>query len=121
MVQPIPAEAGRCQRYDYHCWRVGTCNLVVTFCPRRAWQHITITRQRTKSDFARQVRALVDVYFPSLQIRLVVDNLNIRVASALYETFEAAEARCILRQLHFHYTPVHASWLNIVESAVLSS
>src|SRR3954469_9249735 len=34
---------------------------------------------------------------------------------AMYETFPAAEAYRILRRLEFHYTPKHASWLNMVE------
>jgi len=45
----------------------------------------------------------------------VLDNLSTHTASALYETFEPAEARRILRRLEFHYTPKHASWLNMVE------
>ena len=36
-------------------------------------------------------------------------------AGALYEAFAPAEARRILRRLEFHYTPKHASWLNMVE------
>jgi hypothetical protein len=35
--------------------------------------------------------------------------------AALYETFSPAEARRVLRRLEFHYTPKHASWLNMVE------
>src|SRR4051794_23419261 len=34
---------------------------------------------------------------------------------SLYETFPAAEAHRILERLEFHYTPKHASWLNMVE------
>jgi hypothetical protein len=33
----------------------------------------------------------------------------------LYKALPAAEARRILRWLEFHYTPKHASWLNMVE------
>lgn len=33
----------------------------------------------------------------------------------MYESLEPAEARRILRRLEFHYTPKHASWLNMVE------
>lgn len=36
-------------------------------------------------------------------------------ARALYQTFPAPEAHRILRRLEFHYTPKHASWLNMVE------
>ncbi len=48
-------------------------------------------------------------------IRVVQDNLNTHTAGALYETFPAAEARRILQRLEFHYTPKHASWLNMAE------
>ncbi len=123
VIQPVPATSGKRRRYDYLYRREGTCNLFVTFCPRQSWRHVTVTQQRTKADFARQMRALVDVYFPkALQIRLVLANLNIHVPSALYETFGAVEARRILRRLVFYYTPLHASWLNMVELeiAVLS-
>ena len=36
-------------------------------------------------------------------------------AGALHETFPAPEAHRILQRLEFHYTPKHASWLNMVE------
>jgi len=122
--QPIAALPGQRRRYDYHYRREGTANLFIAFCPRQGWRHITVTERRTKQDFALQMQALVDVHFPeALQVRLVLDNLNIHVASALYETFAPAEARRILRRLEFHFTPVHASWLNMVELelAVLSA
>lgn len=74
------------------------------------------TQQRTKVNFAHQMKTLVDVYRPDADcIRLVVDNLNIHHPATLYETFEPQEANRILRKLEFHYTPKHASWLNQVE------
>ena len=48
-------------------------------------------------------------------IRVVQDNLSTHSAGALYEAIAPAEARRILRRLEFHYTPKHASWLNMVE------
>lgn len=75
-----------------------------------------MTDRRTKSDFAQCMKDLVDVHFPQAQvIRVVLDNLNTHDLSSLYETFEPAEARRIARQLEFHYTPKHGSWLNMVE------
>jgi len=41
--------------------------------------------------------------------------LSTHTAGALYETFPAPEAHRILQRLEFHYTPKHASWLNMVE------
>jgi hypothetical protein len=62
------------------------------------------------------MRELVDVHYPDAgYIRVVQDNLSTHSAGALYEAFPPAEARRILRRLEFHYTPKHASWLNMVE------
>ena len=46
---------------------------------------------------------------------MVLDNLPAHSAAALYHAFDPAEARRILRRLEFHFTPKHASWLNMVE------
>ncbi len=62
------------------------------------------------------MRELVDVHYPDAAcIRVVQDNLSTHSPGALYEAFAPAEARRILRRLEFHYTPKHASWLNMVE------
>lgn len=80
------------------------------------WRHIEVTERRTKADFAKQMKNLVDVCYRDADvIRLVVDNLNIHTPSALYEVFPPQEARRIIQKLEFHYTPKHASWLNQVE------
>ncbi len=44
-----------------------------------------------------------------------MDNLNTHCLSALYETFPPARALAIAERLAFHFTPVHGSWLNMVE------
>jgi hypothetical protein len=46
---------------------------------------------------------------------VVMDNLSTHNPGALYETFPAPEAHRILQRLELHYTPKHASWLNMVE------
>lgn len=62
------------------------------------------------------MKYLVDVLFPETTlIRVVLDNLNTHTPAALDQTFAPAEARRILNQLEFHYTPKHGSWLNMVE------
>src|SRR5258707_13371955 len=59
---------------------------------------------------------LVDGHYSQAeQIRVVMDNLSTHSPGALYEAFPAPEARRLLRRLEFHYTPKHASWLNMVE------
>ncbi|WP_081462890.1 transposase [Trichormus azollae] len=56
------------------------------------------------------------MYYPQADvIPLVVDNLNIHTPSILYEFLSLRQARCIIQQLGFNYTPKHTSWLNQVE------
>ena len=46
---------------------------------------------------------------------LVMDNLNIHSTASLYKAFEPDAARRIAQRLEIHYTPIHASWLNMAE------
>jgi hypothetical protein len=62
------------------------------------------------------MRKLVDIRFPDAElIRVVLDNLSSHSGGALYEAFDASEARRIFRKLEFHYMPKHGSWLNMAE------
>jgi len=113
---PLPARPGQPEGYDCEYKREGTANLFLFVQPLQGWRQVNVTKQRTKQDFARQMRLLVDGYFPTAErIRLVVDNLNTHTPAALYETFTPDEARRITRKLEFHYTPKHGSWLNMAE------
>ena len=67
-------------------------------------------------DFAHCMKWLVDEVHPEAEfIRVILDNLNTHKPAALYVTFPPAEALRILKKLEFHYTPKHASWLNMAE------
>jgi transposase len=113
---PIPAEPGQLERFDCEYSRNGTRNLFVFLDAHRSWRHVKVTERRTAQDFAHCMRELSDVHYPHAErIRVVLDNLSTHSAAALYETFPPAEARRVLRRLEFHYTPKHASWLNMVE------
>lgn len=114
--QPIPAAPGRLGRYDCEYRRNGTVNLFIFLDAHRSWRKVKVTEQRTARDFAQCMRDLVEVHYPQAeQIRVVLDNLSTHSAGALYEAFPAPEAHRILGRLEFHYTPKHASWLNMVE------
>ncbi len=113
---PIVAKRGRLRKIDYEYKRNGTANLFVTVDRHAGKRKVTVTDRRTKTDFALQMKELVDVDYPEADlVRVVLDNLNTHRAASLYETFHPAEARRILRKLEFHFTPKHASWLNMVE------
>jgi len=112
----IPMEKGKPRREDYEYERNGKCALFLGVEPlagfRQAWVH----SRRTKLDLAVVLKDLVDVHYPDAdKIVLVADNLNIHHAACLYERYSPAEARRIAEKIEWHYTPVHASWLNIAE------
>jgi transposase len=114
--QPIPARSGQLERYDYEYRRNGTVNLFVLLDVHRPWRKVKVTERRAAEDYARCMRDLVDIHYPDAEIiRVVQDNLSTHSAGALYQAFPPVEARRILRRLEFHYTPKHASWLNMVE------
>ncbi|MCA9759778.1 MAG: IS630 family transposase [Candidatus Eisenbacteria bacterium] len=113
---PVRAVPGKPGRLDYEYRRNGTANLFLFLDAHRPWRHVKVTEHRTCSDFAECMRDLVDLHFPhARRIHVVLDNLSTHSAAALYRTFPAPEARRILRKLHFHFVPKHASWLNMVE------
>jgi transposase len=114
--EPIPAKPGQLERYDCEYKRNGTANLFIFLDVHRSWRKVKVTDRRAAEDFATCMRDLTDLHFTEAErIRVVLDNLSTHTASSLYQTFPAAEARRVLRRLEFHYTPKHASWLNMVE------
>jgi len=113
---PIQAQPGKPRRVDYEYIRHGTANIFLFVDVHRSWRHAKVTDHRTGIDFAACMRDLVDEHYPDANcIRVVLDNLSTHSAAALYQAFEPAEARRILSRLEFHFTPKHASWLNMVE------
>lgn len=111
-----PAEPGQEERIDYEYKREGTCNLFMLFQPLQSWRHVSVSKQRTKLDFAEQMRELVDMHFPqAILISVVLDNLNTHTKASLYEAFEPKEAKRIADKLEFRFTPKHGSWLNMAE------
>ncbi len=114
--EPIPAKPGQPERYDYDYRRNGTANLFMFLDAHQPWRHVKVTKQRTAQDFAACMRDLTDIHYPDADlIRIVQDNLSTHTAGALYDAFPAPEAHRILQRLEFHYTPKHASWLNMAE------
>jgi transposase len=121
--QPLPMEPGRVQRRDYEYERGGVVNLFMFLEPLAGRRWVDVTEQRTKVDWAHQIKELVDQRYPEAErIVLVMDNLNTHTPASLYEAFDPREARRLAEKLEIHYTPKHGSWLNMaeIELSVLS-
>lgn len=122
-VQPIPAEPGQPERFDYEYVRNGTANLFMISEPLAGWRHVMVTERRTAKDFAEVLRWLAeDVYPEADKVVLVMDNLNTHKLASLYEAFPPEQARRIAERVEVHHTPKHGSWLNVaeIELSVLS-
>jgi hypothetical protein len=122
-VQPIPAQPGQSERFDYEYVRNGTANLFMISEPLAGWRHVMVTERRTAKDFAEVVRWLAeDVYPEAEKVVLVMDNLNTHRLASLYEALEPEQARRIAERIEVHHTPKHGSWLNVaeIELSVLS-
>ena len=74
-----------------------------------------VTKRRTKKDFAMFVKEVLDRYLKDRKLHIILDNFNTHFASSFEETFGEEEATRILQRIKFHYTPKHASWLNVAE------
>jgi hypothetical protein len=114
--KPIPMTSGHREKYDYEYVRHGTANIFMAIEFKAGKRTARVTSQRTKRDFAKFIKHLVDRVYPKAQcLQLVMDNLNTHNESSLYEMYSPEEAKRILSKIEFHYTPVHASWLNVAE------
>ena len=116
VIEPIPAEPGQPERFDYEYTRQGTANLFMISEPLVGWRAVKVTERRTAVDFAEVVRWLVEeVYEEAEKVVLVMDNLNTHKLASLYEAFPPEQARRIAEKLEIHHTPKHGSWLNMAE------
>jgi len=116
VIQPIPAEPGQPERFDYEYVRNGTANLFMVSEPLLGWRAVKVTGRRTAVDFAEVIRWLVEeVHEEAEKVVLVMDNLNTHRLASLYEAFPPERARRIAAKLEIHYTPKHGSWLNMAE------
>ena len=112
----LTLKSGHAARQDYEYKRNGTRNLFLFVEPKAGFRHVLVTQRRTKQDFAFAMRYLVDVIYPEAEcIDVVLDNLNTHHYHSLVEFFGKQEADRIMNRIEFHYTPEHASWLNMAE------
>jgi hypothetical protein len=113
---PIPAAAGRDLRVDSEYVRCGTCSIFVWVEPLAGWRRVHALPQRTRLDWAGQVKELLTVDYPDAEtVVLVMDNLNTHGIASLYEAFPPEQAHALAQRLEIHHTPKHGSWLNIAE------
>ena len=113
---PLPMRPGMVIRQDYEYVRAGTCNLFVAVEPKGGRRTVLVTDHRAKPDFVAFVTYLLEkVYVAARRVHLVLDNLNTHFRKCFEDVLGIKAAKKLLRRVVFHYTPKHASWLNMAE------
>jgi len=109
LVDELPVRPGDVAKFDSEYQRNGVSNLFMIFEPLQGKRRVIITDRRTKVDWAECMKFVVDELYPdALKVTVVMDNLN---------THKPKRDRWLARHpnVHFHYTPTRASWLNQIE------
>ena len=116
VADPIPAAPGHPAKEDYEYVRSGTANTFIFVEPLAGRWQVNVTDRRTIPDFAARMKCRCDDMYPNAGvIRVVLDNLNTHALGSPFATYPPDEAWRLARRLEFHYTPKHASWLNMAE------
>lgn len=103
-------------KQDYEYTRNGTTNLFVAVEPKAGQRIVSVTEHRGKVDFVSFIKELLtSVYAKARRVHLVLDNLNTHFRKCFADVLGTREATKLLRRVQFHYTPKHASWLNMAE------
>lgn len=79
-------------------------------------RYVEVRQQRTKRDYAEFMQTLLVDHYPDAEcVHGLQDNLNTHQVGCFYERFDAVRAHQLSNRLALHYTPTHASWLNMAE------
>jgi len=103
---PLSAEKPRSWTNEYV--RHGTQTLLAALEMASGQVVAHVKQPRTSVNFLHFLKDVIAA-FPGCELHMILDNLNIH---------KNAAARRWLRRhprVHFHYTPTHASWVNMVE------
>ena len=104
-----PSRPGRLARHEFEYIRHGTQSLLATLNVHTG-EVLADCGPTRKGDDMEQHMERVAARYPEGDVHLVLDNLNIHHGER-WERFNARHGH----RFHFHYTPLHASWVNQIE------
>jgi len=114
--ETVPMEPGKPAHPDFEYQRHGMCSIFLACEPLTGRCFVQARKQHTRLDWAQVVNLLLEEVYPEAEtVVLVMDNLNTHSIGLLYEAFPPEKASCLASRLEIHYTPKHASWLDMAE------
>lgn len=115
VVQPLAMKPGKSRKEHYSYDRRGSCCAFVAFQPLKAFRMVEVSQKRTKIQYAQFINKLAEQFPQAKTLHIIQDNLSTHTKGAFYEAFPAQKAFELSQKIQFHFTPVRASWLNMVE------
>ena len=100
---------GRFARHEFEYIRHGTQSLLATINVHTGEVIADCGATRTGDDMERHMERVAARY-PDIEVHVVLDNLNIHRGER-WQRFNERHGN----RFHFHYTPLHASWVNQIE------
>jgi transposase/DNA-binding CsgD family transcriptional regulator len=104
-----PARPGQIARHEFEYIRHGTQSLLATLNVHTGEVIADCGPTRTAEDMERHFERVAE-HYPHVNIHVVLDNLNIHKGERWKRFNERHHGR-----FQFHYTPLHASWVNQIE------
>ncbi len=101
---------GRARRREFEYIRHGTQALIAAMDVHSGRVIGTCTDRRTQADLVAFMEQVAQAY-PKGRVHIVWDNLNTHRAQAVWEDFNVRHDHRFV----FHFTPLHASWVNQIE------
>ena len=116
VLTPIPAKPNSTRKEHQEYQRNGVCNVLLAYNIDTGQRHLKVTTTKTKSDYADFMQWVVKEHYADAdKIQLVQDNFSTHSYGAFYENLPFEDARQLKNKIEFHFTPKHASWLNMAE------
>lgn len=116
IYSPIPMVKNKIKKVDNEYIRNGTCVALLAYDIDAGKRYIKITDTRKKEDYTKFIDAIERKHFKKVnKIMLIQDNLNTHKYGSFYENLTINRASELRQKIEFHYTPIHASWLNMAE------
>lgn len=112
---PMGIAPGKIAIRDYEYVRKGTANIFVAVEAKGGRHFVEVTARRTKEDYGKFLLRLAKAYSTADCIHIVQDNLNTHSEKSLIATFGKHKTNTMMKRIKFHFTPKHASWLNMAE------